>query len=174
MPVRSLYVRPYRPEGSKTLGRQSDTLPAGYLDELDEVAKALVMIWGRSAERIRPKVSASQLRALVVIERHSAINLMGLADELAASPSVTSRLCDRLQAAGLVLRQSGDGDRREVTIELSRDGLRLLRQLRQERQSDLDGILTTMTARERHSLIVGLNAFYAATAEHGFPDENLA
>jgi DNA-binding MarR family transcriptional regulator len=151
-----------------------DPLPPEVLDEVEAGIGALVVVWGRSAERIKPKVSASQLRALVVVERHHAINLMSLADELGSIPSVTSRLCDRLQAAGLLVRAASPGDRREVILQLSKDGRRVLRQFRRERQADLKEVLEAMSPRGRNALRTGLSAFYSAATELGLPSEELA
>lgn len=154
--------------------RQTDSPSVEDLDEVEAAVGALMVVWGRSAERIKPKVSASQLRALAVIGRHHAINLMSLADELGSIPSVTSRLCDRLQAAGLLIRAASRGDRREVSLQLSKDGRRLLRQFRRERQADLKEVLEAMSPRSRNALRTGLNAFYAAATELGLPEEELA
>lgn len=151
-----------------------DSPSSDALDDLEANVGLLVVVWGRSAERIKPKVSASQLRALVVVDRHGAINLMSLADELSSTPSVTSRLCDRLQAAGLLDRVTGADDRREVMLQLSKDGRRLLRQFQRERQADLKKVLDEMTPRSRNALLTGLSAFYAAATELGLPHEELA
>ncbi|MCI2423433.1 MarR family transcriptional regulator [Saccharopolyspora sp. K220] len=151
-----------------------DSLSSEALDDLEASVGVLMVVWGRSAERIKPKVSPSQLRALVVVDRHGSINLMSLADELGSIPSVTSRLCDRLQAAGLLDRVAGADDRREVMLQLSKDGRRLLRQFRRERQADLKQVLSAMTPRSRSALLTGLSAFYAAATELGLPDEELA
>ena len=154
--------------------RKPDPLSAESLDDLEAGIGVLMVVWGRSAERIKPQVSPSQLRALVVVDRHGSINLMSLADELGSIPSVTSRLCDRLQAAGLLDRLAGSDDRREVMLQLSKDGRRLLRQFRRERQADLKQVLDEMTPRSRNALLTGLSAFYAAATELGLPDEELA
>lgn len=154
--------------------RQPDPVPAEVLDDLEVSIGTLMVVWGRSAERIKPKVSASQLRALIVVDRHGATNLMSLADELGSIPSVTSRLCDRLQAAGLLVRAASAGDRREVVLQLSKDGRRLLRQFRRERQTDLRAVLDAMSTRNRHALLTGLSAFSAVAAELGLPEEGLA
>ena len=160
-------------ERSTALVRQPDPLPDDLVEDIETATQALVAVWMRGAESIRPKVSASQLRALIVVDRHSSINLMGLADELGSIPSVTSRLCDRLQAAGLLVRRTSEGDRREVVLQLSKDGRRLLRQLHRERQSDLAVVLQAMSSRNRNALLAGLNAFYTA-AEATLPEEKLA
>ena len=156
------------------MAHKLDPLSSEALDELEAGVGVLMVVWGRSAERIKPQVSPSQLRALVVVDRHGSINLMSLADELGSIPSVTSRLCDRLQAAGLLSRVAGADDRREVMLQLSKDGRRLLRQFQRERKADLKEVLDAMTPRTRNALLTGLSAFQSAATEVGLPDEELA
>ncbi|MFR9728335.1 MarR family winged helix-turn-helix transcriptional regulator [Saccharopolyspora sp. MS10] len=140
-------------------------MPAEMITELDAAAQALFVVWGLSAERARPKVSASQLRALLVVEQRGTVSLTELADEIGAIPSAASRLCDRLQAAGWLVRGTGESDRRAISLRLTPDGARLLDGLRQERRTDLNAVLTGMSARHRAQLLSGLSAFRAA-AEH--------
>ncbi|MER6987725.1 MarR family transcriptional regulator [Saccharopolyspora hirsuta] len=154
--------------------RQPESVSSEALDDFEAGVGLLLVVWARSAERIKPKVSASQLRALVVVDRHGAINVMSLADELGSIPSVTSRLCDRLQAAGLLDRVASEGDRREVMLQLSRDGRRLLRQFRRERQADLKQVLDAMSPRSRSALLTGMSAFYAAATELDLSEDMLA
>lgn len=156
------------------LVRNNDGFPERLPADVEQAAQAFVVIWGRSAERIRPSVSASQLRALLLVESYESITLTGLAEELRSTPSVTSRLCDRLQAAGLLIRATGAEDRREITLQLSRDGQRLLRKFRKDRQADLEEVLRLMKPRSRAALLAGLDAFHAAATELGLPDEELA
>jgi len=141
---------------------------------IEGVAHTLVLVWGRSAERVRPKVSTSQLRALIVVGRHDRITLLSLADELGSTPPVTSRLCDRMQAAGLVSRTAGVQDRREVVLALTRDGRRLLQRFHRERAADLRQVLDQMTDREREALRRGLTGFHNAAYALGLPEEELA
>jgi DNA-binding MarR family transcriptional regulator len=156
------------------LVHEPDSLSSEALNDIEASVEVLMVVWGRSAERIKPKVPPSQLRALVVVDRHVSINLMSLADELGSIPSVTSRLCDRLQAAGLLDRVAGADDRREVMLQLSKDGRRLLRQFRRERQADLKQVLDAMTPRGRSALLTGLSGFYSAATDLGLQDEELA
>ncbi|WP_207954415.1 MarR family transcriptional regulator [Saccharopolyspora elongata] len=132
------------------------------------------MVWARSAERVRPEVSALQLRALIVVDRHPSINLAGLSDELGSIPSVTSRLCDRLQTAGLLVRRSSAIDRREIVLQLSPDGRRFVQRFRRARKADLAAVLQQMSARSRNALLMGLDAFYSAAVELGHADDELA
>jgi DNA-binding MarR family transcriptional regulator len=138
-----------------------DDLPAA----VDAAAEALVLVFGQAAERLHPRVSASQLRALLVVERDLEINLQQLAGSLGAIPSSTSRLCDRLQAAGLLDRGIGRADRREVVLSLTGDGRRLLAAMRAERRADLARVLGRMTDQSRTELLAGLYQFAAAATE---------
>lgn len=139
--------------------------PPDLTSAVEAAAEALVMVWSRAREGLVPRVSPSQLRALVAVERHGVINLGGLAEELGAIPSSATRLCDRLEAAGLLARDVGIADRREVMVSLTADGEQLLRSLRERRQADLGQVLARMSPAARTALLIGLEEFQAATAE---------
>jgi DNA-binding MarR family transcriptional regulator len=147
-----------------TLVRQPNQPPAEIAASIEAAAESLVLIWDRCLDRIRPRVSASQLRALLVVDRHQPINLGGLADELGAIPSSASRLCDRLEAAGLMRRQTSEDDRREVALTLTQAGSRMLEDLRSARRAELATVLTSMTPAARSALLAGLRGFRDAAA----------
>src|ERR1700760_4366061 len=70
--------------------------------EVEATAEALVGIWAHVAESLDVRVSPTQLRALTAVGRYGELNLSQLAAALGALPSSASRLCDRLEAAGLL------------------------------------------------------------------------
>ncbi|WP_425586804.1 MarR family winged helix-turn-helix transcriptional regulator [Streptomyces rameus] len=121
----------------------------------------LEVLWGRASTA---PASASQLRVLLILEHHEGINLRTLADSLASTPPSTSRLCDRLQAAGFVERVVRPADRREVRLYLSSRGRAFLDDLRARRERELQEVLTLMPAAKRAALLEGLEAFCAAAA----------
>ncbi|MYW19054.1 MarR family transcriptional regulator [Streptomyces sp. SID486] len=121
----------------------------------------LEVLWGRASTA---PASASQLRVLLILEHHEGINLRTLADSLASTPPSTSRLCDRLQAAGFVDRVVRPTDRREVRLYLSGRGRAFLDDLRARRERELQEVLTLMPAAKRAALLEGLEAFCAAAA----------
>jgi DNA-binding MarR family transcriptional regulator len=133
---------------------------------IDLAAEAIVRIWTSPQSAPGVPVPATQLRVLFVVEQQGAINLSGLASELGALLSSASRLCDRLEAAGLILRESGQQSRREIAIRLSPDGEALLDRVRQERQEEIMKVLAQMPASARRSLLNGLTEFRTA-AEGG-------
>ncbi|MCP2258513.1 DNA-binding transcriptional regulator, MarR family [Streptoalloteichus tenebrarius] len=151
--------------------RDPHPLPSDLPAAVAAAAEALVIAWGRGAEATHPKVSPSQLRALLVVERHRSINLGGLAEELGAIPSSASRLCDRLQAAGLLTRRGGRVDRREVTLTLTGDGQEVLNHLRTARHAALGRVLESMTLGGRAALLAGLEEFRAAAVALGLVRE---
>lgn len=129
---------------------------------IDSAAETLVRIWSGPQSAPGVAVPATQLRVLFVVEQHGAINLSGLAHELGALLSSASRLCDRLEAAGLIVRESGQQSRREIAIRLSPDGEALLKRVRRERQQEIVKVLAQMPASARRSLLNGLMEFRAA------------
>jgi DNA-binding MarR family transcriptional regulator len=131
---------------------------------IDELAATFAEVWGRAHQVPASPVSATQLRALFIVERCEGVNISGLAAELEASLPSASRLSDRLQAGGLLVRAAG-GDRREIRLRVSRDGQALLDRVRQARRQDLMRALAVMPAAARTALLTGLAHFHAAVAE---------
>ncbi len=124
-------------------------------------AELLEVVWGRASTA---PTSASQLRVLHILEHHDGINLRTLAESLASTPSSTSRLCDRLQAAGFVERVLSAQDRREVRLRLSGRGRAFLAELRVRRERELRKVLADMPTGKRVALLEGLEAFCSAAA----------
>lgn len=129
---------------------------------IDSAAEAIVRIWTGPQSAPGVPVPATQLRVLLVVEQRGAVNLSGLASELGALLSSASRLCDRLEAAGLIVRESGRQSRREIAIRLSADGEALLERVRQERREEITKVLARMAPSARGALLTGLTAFRAA------------
>ncbi|WP_443075148.1 MarR family transcriptional regulator [Streptomyces sp. NBC_01483] len=61
------------------------------------------------------------------------MNLRSLGDALASRPSSVSRLCDRMEAVGLIRRVPSSTSRREVEVGLSPLGEQVLGELRDHR-----------------------------------------
>lgn len=133
---------------------------------LDEAATTLMNVWARAHNGPDVPVPATQLRALFVLER-GPVNVSSLAAELGALVSSASRLCDRLEAGGLLMRDPGR-DRREVTVRLTAEGQALLDRLRLRRREELARVLSTMSSPARAALLWGLSQFHEAAS--GTPD----
>jgi DNA-binding MarR family transcriptional regulator len=137
--------------------------------EVEAAAEALVGIWAHVAESLDVRVSPTQLRALTAVGRYGELNLSQLAEALGALPSSASRLCDRLEAAGLLTRDTGRASRRAVSLHLTPEGEALLAQARTSRQEQIAQVLDAMTPAARDELAEGLAAFQRAAEPQGLP-----
>jgi DNA-binding MarR family transcriptional regulator len=88
-----------------------------------------------------------------------------LAEALDVVPSSASRLCDRLEATGLLRRVPEPHDRREVRLLLTPTARRLLDEVREARRAALAEVLARMGPSARRDLVRGLVAFGAAALE---------
>jgi DNA-binding MarR family transcriptional regulator len=131
---------------------------------IDDAAQALLRAFELSRERVTPRLSGSQLSALLVVERAEGINLGGLAAELSMLLSSASRLCDRLVASGMVERAPGRADRREIALYLTASSRALLAELRRVRRAAVADVLEKMSGSGRAALLRGLTEFAAASA----------
>jgi DNA-binding MarR family transcriptional regulator len=130
-----------------------------------EVTDLLAVLWGKArAKAPAGPISPSQLRALLAIERRQGSNLRALGEALESSPPATSRLCDRLEAAGLVERSTSPASRREVELHLSRQGQELLDEVRDHQVREIRKVLEIMPPDALAHLTKGLLAFRDAAA----------
>lgn len=130
-------------------GRPSDVTAEDGLAVLLEACE-------RAVEELGSAIPPAQMRALLIIDQAGALNLSGLAGELAASASAASRLCDRMEAAGLVKRDRPAASRREILLMPTESGRRLAEWVRRRRRSALGTVLESMTQDGRTALAQGL------------------
>jgi DNA-binding MarR family transcriptional regulator len=135
--------------------------------EVEAAADALVGIWAHVAENLDVRISPTQLRALTAVGRYGELNLSQLAESLDALPSSASRLCDRLEAAGLLTRDTGRASRRAVSLRLTAGGEALLEQARRNRREQIALVLEAMPPSARAQLAEGLAAFQLAAEPDG-------
>jgi DNA-binding MarR family transcriptional regulator len=90
-------------------------------------------------------VTARQATLLWLVKRSPGLSLAELAAEEGISPPALSGHVDRLERAGLLVRERSTVDRRRVGLRLTDDGVRLMRRIRArrttwlaERLDDLD------------------------------------
>jgi len=111
----------------------------------------------RAVEELGSAVPPAQMRALMIIDRMGSLNLSRLAAALGASASATSRLCDRMQAAGLMTRDRAAASRREIVLLPTESGRRLAQWVQGRRLAALSDVLQTMSPDGREALVRGLN-----------------
>jgi DNA-binding MarR family transcriptional regulator len=117
---------------------------------------ALIEVAERAVEKIGSSVPPAQLRALLIIDRAGSLNLNRLATQVGASASATSRLCDRMEVAGLLTRDRAEESRREIVLLLTESGRRLAGWVRDQRRAALADMLQAMTPEGRDALLRGL------------------
>jgi DNA-binding MarR family transcriptional regulator len=110
----------------------------------------------RAVEEFSSSVPPAQIRALLIIDRAGSLNLSRLAEALGASASAASRLCDRIQAAGLLTRDRAAASRREVVLFPTESGRRLAEWVRGRRRVALGDVLQAMSPDGREALAHGL------------------
>lgn len=124
----------------------------------------LTHLWSDAAQSANLRLSPHQLRALRILEDEPGLNLTALAVGMRIGLPTASRLCDRLEAAGLLERVLHPHKRREVRLLLTRQGHRLLDEVAVRRARALAIVLGAMEPAEREALGQGLQGFLAAQA----------
>jgi DNA-binding MarR family transcriptional regulator len=80
-------------------------------------------------------ITARQATLLWLVKRNPGLTLRALAEAEAITPPALSGQVDRLERAGLLVRVRSAVDRRRVGLELTPEGERLLRSVRERRTS---------------------------------------
>ena len=88
-----------------------------------------------------------------------------LAAALGVDPSTATRLCDRLVRKRLISRRRAGSDRREVRLDLTRTGNRLVDSVTQRRREEIEQLLRAVPTSERGNLVRAFEAFGRAAGE---------
>ncbi|MGW1535090.1 MarR family winged helix-turn-helix transcriptional regulator [Streptomyces aureus] len=129
---------------------------------LADAIEALVELWTSAGRSVGPPLSAQQLKALTAVARRPAATLTDLAESVGITLPAASRLCDRLEAAGLLRRIPHSHSRRSLSLLLTPQGGRLLAEIGARRTRDLAAVLAGMTPLQRTALEEGLRALRTA------------
>jgi len=78
-------------------------------------------------------ITSRQATLLALVEQSPGLTLRALAESEGISAPALSGHIDRLESAGLIVRLRSDVDRRRVGLELTPQGKRLLRSIRERR-----------------------------------------
>lgn len=103
-------------------------------------------------------VTGGQAALLWSIRSHPGIGVRELAELEGVSAPAMSAYVDRLQAAGFVGRRRSERDRRRVELEVTEDGLRVLRSARSRRTAWLADRLRRLEPDELASVEAALPA----------------
>lgn len=159
--------------GREETGRPAqaeERVPPDVTAAIERALATVALSWSRADREMELRLSPVQLRTLEAIARHGMINLRGLGEELSVIPSSASRLCDRLEAAGLIVRTTAAEDRREILVELSPDGRRMAAALTRRRRSIVSSALADLSPTARARLLDALSEFAAACQARGLDE----
>ena len=138
--------------------------PGGAATDLERAEAGLSVLleaWQRAIEELGAMLPPAQVRALLIVGTGDRLNVTGLARMLGASPSATSRRCDRLVAACLSARAPAAASRREILLELTESGQRLAAWIQDQRRTALVRVLETISPGGRADLVRGLSEVVA-------------
>ncbi|MEU9242277.1 MarR family transcriptional regulator [Streptomyces shenzhenensis] len=136
--------------------------PLALARTMADAVESLANLWEAAAQGASPRLSPHQLRALQTLERDPGLNLTALAGAMDIGPPTASRLCDRLEAAGLLERESHPRNRRVVRLRLTRQGRQALEEVAWRRSRRLAAVLGAMEPAGREALGRGLQGFLDA------------
>jgi DNA-binding MarR family transcriptional regulator len=138
---------------------------------VESTVESLLLVLESARLAQSPAVPPTQLRVLTIVDSNRHTNMSRLAEALDVVPSSASRLCDRLEATGLLRRVPDPRDRREVRLLLTAAARRLLDELRDRRRLALETVLDRMRPAERQELVRALAAFGAAAGRDDGHDD---
>ena len=108
-------------------------------------------------------VPGVQLRVVLVVnDAGGSLELQRLATEMTASVSATSKVCDRMQEAGLLTVQDAASSRPGSRCMLTGSGKRLARWIRDQQRAALSDVVNSMRPQARDALVYGLGELAAA------------
>lgn len=132
---------------------------------VEQRSRALANTTVQALDSVQATTSPTQVRALLAVEGSAGCSNVELATMLSIFPSSASRLTDRLTAAGLLTREAGTDDRREIRLVLTPAGRRALERFVESRVLMIGRVMALMSAPDRAALLKGLSAFTDASAQ---------
>ena len=137
--------------------------------QVEQSSRAIANTLVQALDAAHATTSPTQVRALLAIEESGGCSNAELVATLNIFPSSASRLTDRLIAAGLVARQPGRVDRREINLTVTAAGRRSVQRFVRARMDILSQVMASMTRSDRAALGRGLAAFTAAAQQPRSP-----
>lgn len=129
-----------------------------------EVAtRDLVGVALRSVEHL--EVSLSQFRLLLVLHELGRSTSTQCASALGVAGSSVTRLADRLEASGHLLRGGHSSNRSVVTLELSDSGRRVVRRVTSRRRRELSRVLDRLDPSQRATCAAALRTLHELLGE---------
>lgn len=128
-------------------------------------SRALLGIVARSVASALEVVTLPQFRVLVLLSTGGPTRVGTLAEQVGAVPSTFSRSVDRMVAGGWVERSLREGNRREIILDLTSDGRRLVDSVTERRRREIRAVLDTMDEADQKRVAQAFQLFTAAAGE---------
>jgi DNA-binding MarR family transcriptional regulator len=146
--------------GSRRVEPSDPEIEAFQIATRDLVGVAL-----RSLALLDGRASLPQFRLLAVLHEIGWCASSRVAQELGLGASSVTRLADRLEAAGYVVRGQDPRNRSVVTLGLTASGRRLVEQVMAWRRAELGRVLDRLDPGERAALASGMRRLHEAVGE---------
>ncbi|MFI1920464.1 MarR family winged helix-turn-helix transcriptional regulator [Nocardia sp. NPDC020380] len=134
-------------------------------DALLAASRLLVALSARSIALVDESLTIPQFRMLVILSTRGPSKVVALSTALGVQPSTAARMIDRLVSAGLVNREPNPDSRRELIIELTTLGHRVVDRVTSHRRREIASVVQQMPEADRTGLVRALTAFTTAGGE---------
>jgi MarR family transcriptional regulator, organic hydroperoxide resistance regulator len=141
------------------------------LDLFHQFIRFETELWNAVDTRLRAEfdLPLSRLEPMQVIARHPSCRVNDIAEELSITVGGTSKLVDRIEAAGYCVRRANPVDRRSCIIELTAAGRRVLakalKAFEEELQFRIGSAVPPRSLQQFHSTLTKLRAANASADE---------
>ena len=138
------------------------------LDLFHQLVRFETELWNAVDARLRDDfdLPLSRLEPIQVIACHPSCRVNDIAEELSITIGGTSKLVDRIEAAGFCVRRANPVDGRSSVIELTAAGRRVLAKATKVFESELEtrigSAVSERSMQQLHSSIVKLRAANAS------------
>ncbi|QDP95409.1 MarR family transcriptional regulator [Microlunatus elymi] len=147
----------------------SDQLSAA-TDATLTASRALLGVTARSVADALDEVTLPQFRVMVILSSEGRMRVGSLAERLDVVPSTFTRSLDRMVAGGWLSRNANPDNRREVLVDLTEQGHKLVQTVTTRRRNEIRTILKQMKPAQRELLISALHDFTRAAGEPSVTD----
>jgi DNA-binding MarR family transcriptional regulator len=137
------------------------------LDLFHQLVRFETELWNAVDARLRDDfdLPLSRLEPMQVIARHPSCRVNDIAEELSITIGGTSKLVDRIEAAGYCIRRANPDDGRSSVIELTAAGRRVLTNAAKAFEDELEArIGSAVSARSLQQLYSSIIKLRAANA----------
>jgi MarR family transcriptional regulator, organic hydroperoxide resistance regulator len=141
------------------------------LDLFHQLVRFETELWNAVDARLRSEFNLplSRLEPMQVIARRPSCRVNDIAEELSITIGGTSKLVDRIEAAGYCVRRANPDDRRSSFIELTTAGRRVLTNAVEAFEDELEtrirSVVSARSLQQWYSTVIKLRAANASVDE---------